>query len=284
MKSKLILSILSTWCTLLQAQKAVLDIRYATVDNMDLKMDLYMPDQISNPYLVIWVHGGAWHSGSKSDPPMDLLKKGYAMASIDYRSTVMAKFPAFIHDVKAAVRFLRANASQFKINSDKIFLWGSSAGGHLAALAGMTNGVKELEGTIGTDLATSSQVQGIIDFFGPGNLSTIMSQSTPHGIAVRGPALALMFGKPLEQSKDDLMKASPVSYVTSDDPPLFICHGDQDIQVPINQSIELYGSYRALGLKVQLEFVYGAGHGGRQYNEPALINKVDAFLKSIIGQ
>jgi acetyl esterase/lipase len=146
----------------------------------------------------------------------------------------------------------------------------------------MSGGVIELEGDIGNDLIVSSRVQGIIDFYGPTNLTTIMNQSTPHGLGVRGPALALMFGKPPEQAKEELVKASPISYVTKDDPPLFICHGDQDIQVPINQSIELYGKYKETGLKVQMQFVYGAGHGGKQYNDPDLINKVDSFLKSII--
>jgi len=282
MKAKYIVSVISIWCTLLQSQNAVLNIRYATVNNMDLKLDLYMPEHSSDPYLVIWVHGGAWHSGSKSNPPMDLLKKGYALASIDYRTTIEAKFPAFIHDIKAAVRFLRSNAGQFKFNAEKIFLWGSSAGGHLVTLTGMTNELMDLEGEVGNNLTTSSRVQGIIDFYGPSNLSTIMSQSTPHGIAVRGPALALMFGKPLDLSIGELIKASLLTYVTKDDPPLFICHGDQDIQVPINQSIELYGRYIEAGLKVQLEFVYGAGHGGKQFYDSGLINKVDEFLKSII--
>lgn len=270
--------------TSLHGQNAVLDIRYATVDNRDLKLDLYMPDQSLSPCLIVWVHGGAWHSGSKANPPMDLLKKGYALASIDYRTTVEAKFPSFIHDIKAAVRFLRSHAAQFKFNGEKIILWGSSAGGHLVALAGMSNEVNEMEGNVGNDLNTSSRVQGIIDFYGPSNLSTIMNQSTPHGAGVRGPALALMFGKPLDQSKEDLVKASPVTYVTKDDPPLFICHGDQDIQVPINQSIELFGKYKETGLPVQLEFVFGAGHGGKQYNDPGLIDKVESFIKSILDK
>ena len=100
---------------------------------------------------------------------------------------------------------------------------------------------------------------------------------------MRSPALALMFGKPIEQIKEELQEASPVYYVTADDPPLFICHGDQDIQVPVNQSIELYGKYKELNLPVQIEFVYGAGHGGKQYSDPVLIDKVDRFLKSIIN-
>ncbi|MEP7322387.1 MAG: alpha/beta hydrolase [Saprospiraceae bacterium] len=259
------------------------NILFGHTPERDLKLDIYLPDGSTNPYLILWIHGGAWHSGSKENPPLELLKKGYALASIDYRLTVEARFPAQVYDIKAAVRYLRANAATYGYHSDKIFIWGSSAGAHLAALAGVTNGYKELDGKIGDFLSTSSDLQGIIDFFGPTDLTTILSQSTPHGISVRSPALALMFGKPVEQIKEELQEASPVYHVTADDPPLFICHGDQDIQVPVNQSIELYGKYRELNLPVQIEFAYGAGHGGKQYNDPLLIDKVDRFLKNIIN-
>ncbi|HNR07627.1 MAG TPA: alpha/beta hydrolase [Saprospiraceae bacterium] len=266
------------------AQKITRDIPYALTPEKELKLDLYLPDGISNPYLVIWVHGGAWHSGSKENPPQDLVKLGYALASISYRRTSEAKFPAMIHDIKAAVRFLRSHADQYGYRGDKITLLGSSAGGHLVALAGLTNKHEGLEGKIGNDLATSSEIQAVIDFFGPADLTTILSQSTPHGLNVRTPALALMFGKPLEQATEELKMASPVYHVDAGDPPLFICHGDLDPQVPINQSIQLYGKYRELDLPVQLEFVHGGGHGGKPFSDPALIQKVDQFLKKHLGR
>lgn len=267
---------------LIQSQKITRDILYASSPEKELKLDLYIPDQVIHPYLIVWVHGGAWHSGSRENPPMELVKRGYALASISYRKTVEAKFPAQIHDIKAAVRYLRAHSDQLGYRSDKIILWGSSAGGHLAALAGLTNGHKTLEGKIGNELTTSSDVQVVLDFFGPSDLTTIMSQSTPHGINVRGPAMTLMFGKPLDQAAEELKMASPVFHADKNDPPLFICHGDQDNQVPINQSIQLYGKYQDLGLTVQLEFVYGAGHGGKAFSEPGLMDKVEQFLKKVL--
>ena len=263
----------------LLAQSIIKDITYALTPEKELKLDLYLPDGTSNPYLVVWVHGGAWHSGSKENPPQDLVKLGYAMASISYRRTPEAKFPALIHDIKAAVRFLRSHANQYGYRGDKITLWGSSAGGHLVALAGLTNNHEGLEGKIGNDLATSSEIQAVVDFFGPTDLTTILSQSTPHGLNVRAPALTLMFGKPLDQAAEELKLASPVYHVDAGDPPLFICHGDLDPQVPINQSIQLYGKYRELKLPVQLEYVHGGGHGGKQFSDPSLIHKVDQFLK-----
>ncbi len=284
MSSRILLTVfLQIWSVLIIAQKLTKDLIYASTTEKELKLDLYLPSETINPFLIIWVHGGAWHSGSKENPPMDLVKRGYAMASINYRKTVEAKFPALIHDIKAAVRFLRAHASQYSYRQDKIILWGSSAGGHLAALAGLTNGHQILEGKIGQDLTTSSDVQVVLDFFGPTDLTTIMSQSTPHGINVRGPALTLMFGKPLDQAAEELKLASPVYQVDKNDPPLFICHGDQDNQVPINQSIQLYGKYKELGLNVQLEYVHGAGHGGKAFSDPALIDKVDQFLKRVLN-
>ncbi|MGB4901837.1 MAG: alpha/beta hydrolase [Saprospiraceae bacterium] len=260
------------------------DIVFAQTPERTLALDLYLPKSQGQPYLIIWVHGGAWHSGSKDNPPKDLLQRGYALASIDYRLTVEAAYPAQIFDIKAAIRFLRAHATQYGYRSDKIFIWGSSAGGHLAALAGVTNGLKSMEGSLGDNLTESSDIQGIIDFYGPSNLTTILDQSTPHGLNVRTPALALMFGKPLDQCKSELENASPVMHVSPDDPPLFILHGDQDIQVPVNQSIELFGKYRALNLPVQLEWVYGAGHGGKKFSDSVLIDNVISFLQKIIHE
>ncbi|MDZ4710585.1 MAG: alpha/beta hydrolase [Saprospiraceae bacterium] len=270
------------FATVILAQKQTKDLIYAITAEKELKLDLYLPEETANPYLIIWVHGGAWHSGSKENPPMDLVKRGYAMASISYRKTVEAKFPAQIHDIKAAVRYLRAQASQYGYRHDKIILWGSSAGGHLAALAGLTNGHSMLEGNIGNELKTNSDIQVVLDFFGPTDLTTIMSQSTPHGVNVRGPALTLMFGKPLDQAAGELKLASPVFHVDHNDPPLFICHGDQDNQVPINQSIQLYSRYKEFGLNIQLEYVSGAGHGGKAFSEPGLIDKVDQFLRRVL--
>lgn len=241
------------------------NIVYAEVGNRKLLLDLYMPPGKSNPYLIIWVHGGAWHSGSKGDPPLALVSSGHAIASIDFRLSTEAIFPAQIHDIKAAVRFLRGNAKKYGYRSDKIVIWGSSSGGHLVALGGTTNNDPHYEGTEGNFLKESSSVQGIMDFYGPTNFLTILSQSTPHGINVRAPALAILLGKPVEQAEDLAKKASPVFQVDRNDPPILIVHGDQDIQVPVNQSLELMAAYKKLGLSYELKIVPGAGHGGDVY-------------------
>jgi acetyl esterase/lipase len=260
-----------------QTQTIEKGIVYTSTGQGDLLLDLYIPEESKNPYWVIWVHGGAWHSGTKDNPPSAFLKLGYALASVDYRLSVGKPFSAMIHDIKAAIRFLRANADKYGYQDRKIIITGSSAGGHLAALVGTTNNHKDLEGTLGSQLNISSSVQLILDFYGPRNFKTILSQSTPHGIKVR--ALALLLSKPVEKVPELAELASPVFHIDASDPPIFIAHGDQDIQVPVNQSLELKAKYKKLGLNVELEIFSGAGHSSKQVFTPKLIEQVDKFIK-----
>ncbi len=255
------------------------NLEYAQTEQKKLLLDLYLPENTQNPILIVWVHGGAWHSGSKENPPMELVKLGYALASIDYRLSTEAVFPAMIHDIKAAVRFLRRNAEKYHFNKDKIILWGSSAGGHLVALAGLSNGDSYLEGTLGDYKAESSDVNLVIDFFGPSNFQTILYQSTPHGISVRAPALALFFGKPFDPASEETKLASPVFYVDKNDPPVFIAHGNQDNQVPINQSLELFAKLKNANISTKMEVIQEQGHGGPMFSEQNFMTKVDQFIK-----
>lgn len=273
---------LSTFVIAQQIEPEAKDLVYAQVTDRELLLDLYMPSNKSNPNLIIWVHGGAWHSGSKESPPLGLLSVGYALASVDYRLSVEAPFPAQIYDIKAAIRFLRANAKKYGFRSDNIIIWGASAGGHLAALVGTTNGDKELEGNLGEHLNESSSVQAIIDFYGPTNFLTILSQSTPHGINVRAPALALFLGRPIKSVPNLARQASPVYQVDSFDPPILIMHGDQDNQVPVNQSLELEGAYQQKNIKVQLEIIHGAGHSDGIYYELKSQRLIENFLSKVL--
>jgi acetyl esterase/lipase len=254
------------------------NIVYAEVGDKKLLLDLYMPSGKKDPYLIVWIHGGAWRSGSKESPPMGMLTYGYALASINYRLSEEAIFPAPIHDIKASIRFLSAHAKKYGYRSDKIIIWGSSAGGHLAALAGTTNNDKELEGSIGENTNESSSIQVTVDFFGPSNFLTILSQSTPHGLSVRIPSLTLLLGKPVEEVRDIAKKASPVYQVDPTDPPMLIVHGDQDIQVPVNQSLELMAAYRKNKLPVQFEAIPCAGHGGKAYDAKEIMEMMKKFL------
>lgn len=173
------------------------DIHYATVDGHELKLDLYLPKKVEKPPLIVWVHGGAWRSGSKDRMPLtDLVREGYAVASVDYRLSPVARFPAAIHDIKAAIRFLRATERDYGYDARKIAIAGASAGGHLVALVGTTNGHKELEGEVGDHGDhgdQSSDVQAIVSYYGASNFMTILNQSTPHGLSVRVPGVGFVY-------------------------------------------------------------------------------------------
>lgn len=261
------------------------DIEYASVNGHRLCLDLYLPDAAKTPSLVVWVHGGAWRHGSKSSMPLEwLVERGFAIASVDYRLSPVAPFPAQIHDCKAAVRFLRANQVAYGYDATRIAIAGASAGGHLVALMGVTNGMPELEGQVGDDLDQSSAVQATIDYYGPANFLTILPQSTPHGLGVRIPALQLLLGSQPENNPKLAKLASPVFHVDAKDPPLLILHGDQDPQVPINQSHELHAAFKKAGVEVLFEVVHGAAHGGRAFFDAKRRDIVESFCRKYIAE
>jgi acetyl esterase/lipase len=168
--------------------------------------------------------------------------------------------------------------------ADRIAIGGSSSGGHLAALVGVTNGHRELEGTVGEYLSQSSSVQAIVDYFGASNLLTILDQSTPFGLNMRRPALERLLGALPEQAQELATLASPVAHVDSHDPPLLLFHGDQDPQMPINQAHELQGAYEKLGLDVTLHVVHGAAHGGDVFYAPPHLRVALDFLGRTVGR
>lgn len=254
-------------------------VQYATANNHKLLLDIYQPGSTTKAPLVIWVHGGAWRSGSKNKVPVTrLLHHGFAIASVDYRLSGVARFPAQVHDIKAAIRFLRANANSYNLDASRFIIAGASAGGHLAALVGVSNGVKELEGDAGNYQGISSDVHGIVSFYGASNLESILAQSTPHGLSVRVPALELLLGGQPDKKKELARLASPVSHIDGQDPPLLLIHGDQDPQMPINQAHELNGKYKQQNLSVEFEVVHGGAHGGKVFFENKMVDRVAEYL------
>jgi acetyl esterase/lipase len=242
------------------------DLAYGTHKERNT-LDLYLPadDKAPRP-LLIWIHGGAWMGGSKDgapQPALQLLRRGYAVASINYRLSQHAPFPAQINDCKAAVRFLRANAPKYDLDPDHFGVWGGSAGGHLVALLGTSGDVKELEGE-GSNPGVSSRVQAVCDFFGPADLLTMAEQSGPDStIQHDSPSSpeSRLLGGPILESKQAARLASPVTYVTKDDPPFLIVHGDKDNVVPVGQSKELHEALLKAGVDSTLLVIPGAGHG-----------------------
>ncbi|MCX7047085.1 MAG: alpha/beta hydrolase [Candidatus Sumerlaeota bacterium] len=273
------------------------DVVYGAVGGRDLHLDLCQPvNATSGPWpLVIYIHGGAWLSGDYhqfSGYLKPLLNNGIAVASVEYRLASQAgkfgaepvTFPAQIHDVKGAVRFLRANAVQYNLDPNRFGCWGDSAGGHLAALLGTSGGVAELEGAVGGNLKVSSRVQAVVDFFGPTDLLHAEDDVTsPPGCVLpldepESPIAKLIgFDKPgegvgvLKANKDNpkapypamlhrLEMANPITHVTPDDPPFFIGHGTKDILVPLAQSYKLHTALIGKQVPSIFKTVIGAGH------------------------
>jgi acetyl esterase/lipase len=266
------------------ATKMTPDIEYLRVAGEPLKLDLYQPATGRAP-LLIWLHGGAWEFGSKSPMPLTfLVEHGYAVASLDFHPASAARFPGQVHEIKAAIRFLRAAAPRYGYDAARIGILGASSGGHLAALVGTTNGLAELEGTLGDHPNESSAVQAIVSYFGASNLTTILAQSTPFGLGVRKPALERLLGAQPEGAETLARLASPVFHVDSGDPPLLLLHGDQDPQMPINQSHELQGQYESHGLESELIVVHGAGHGAPAFFAQENSERVAAFLDAHLRQ
>jgi acetyl esterase/lipase len=265
------------------APRTIPDVEYARVGDQRLMLDLYLPSHSARDPdpapLIVWVHGGAWRSGSRKDMPLGgLVERGYAVASVDYRLSPVARFPAQVHDLKAAVRFLRARRADYAYDAARIAVAGNSAGGHLAALVGVTNGHPDLEGALGEHPSEKSDVQAIVSLYGMSDLTTILAQSTPHGLSVRVPALQLLLGAQPDQAPDLARLASPVFHVDAHDPPLLLIHGDQDPQAPVNQSLELQGRYEALNLPHRLVILHGSGHGGKEFFDAERVELMAAFL------
>lgn len=261
--------------------RVVRDLPYVASGHERQVLDLYLPATGKAP-LVVWIHGGGWQNGSKDRSPATvLLADGFAVASINYRLSSHAVFPAQIEDCKAAIRWLRAHASDHGYDPDRIAAWGSSAGGHLVALLGATGDTREFD--VGAHLDRSSRVQAVVDFFGPADLLTMGAQSAPGGRinhdAPDSPE-AKLIGGPVQENKDRSRRASPLTYVSSGDAPFLIVHGDADPLVPLRQSENLQTALQKNRVEATLYVVKGGGHGG--FRDPEVDRQVRAFLQRVL--
>jgi len=240
------------------------DVVYGKGGDKELKLDILRPKQPpAEPMpVVVYIHGGAWRGGSKAGmPPLcnRLAQQGYFCASVEYRFSQEAVFPAQIEDCKCAIRFLRAHAKEYKINPDRIGVWGHSAGGHLVALLCTAGDAKDLEGMGGWQ-DQSSRVQCVIDCFGPTDFTVIPKGLEGVKEQMSSPVTQLV-GGPIPENLEKAAKASPITYVSKDDPPILIMHGDADPIVPLDQSQRFYDALKKAGVDATLHVVKGAGHG-----------------------
>lgn len=266
-----------------------LDVPYANISSAE-KMDIYLPNQGTGPFpVIVSIHGGGFISGDKASgeltPMLTGLNKSYAVVSINYRLSQEAQFPAQIQDVKAAIRFIRANAQVYNLNPEKIAVWGGSAGGNLAALAGTSGDVPELEDLSMGNPQQSSRVQAVVDWFGPINFLTMDNQFTKSGL---GPVThnqtdspeSQYLGAAIPTIPEKVKAANPETYISVDDPPFFIQHGTSDSQVPTEQSVDFAkGLETVIGTeKVTLETLQGAGHGDQAFTTTENVDRVFTFL------
>jgi acetyl esterase/lipase len=258
--------------------RVITDLAYVKNGQAAQKLDLYLPAKPTGP-LLVWIHGGGWRAGNRNNPPgLALLGKGYAVASIEYRFSQVAIFPAQIEDCKAAIRWLRAHASEYGYDPQRVGAWGASAGGHLAALLGVTGEVRDFD--VGENLDQSSAVQCVIDWFGPADFPAYDPELPTPMVKREQPdsVLAQLFGGPVSEHLELAKRASPVTWVTKKAAPMLIMQGTKDPLVPLDQSQRLYNKLKAAGAEVQLDVIEGAGHGGPQFTTPDKLKLIADFL------
>ncbi|MDV8147642.1 alpha/beta hydrolase [Arthrobacter sp. B10-11] len=243
-----------------------------------LAMDVWLPREAAGPVpVVVWIHGGAFQLGDRRELPPTfapdsvfrrLNEAGIACATVDYRHALEAPFPAQLHDLKAAVRYLREHADVLGIDARRIGAWGESAGGHLAALLGVTGTREDLEGGLGVR-GHSSAVSAVVDFYGVSSLPDMPPRDVPAGLmsgalaAAVPPGMTMEPGPMLVGGTADpalLAAASPLGYVTAAAPPFLLIHGDSDGLVPLSQSELLAAALTDAGVRNELVTIRGGDH------------------------
>ncbi|MDB9822905.1 alpha/beta hydrolase [Deltaproteobacteria bacterium] len=269
-----------------------LDLAYADQSESQ-KLDIYLPAEGKGPFpVVVYIHGGGWAVSDKRSMELEPVLKsclahGYAVVSANQRPSREALFPAQIKDVKAAIRWIRANGKRYELNPGKIGAWGSSSGGHLVALLGTTGWVKEFDDINLGNPNESSSVQAVIDVSGPINFLTMDEQLkkngftdfAPHGDAA-GPESSLL-GKPIGTVPELVKTANPETYIRKDASPMLLAYGAKDNSVPVQQATDFAAKLRDVigNEKVSLVIFPEGGHGGGEsFNSQENMNRLFSFL------
>jgi acetyl esterase/lipase len=269
-----------------QSISVLRDLTYSVVEGVRLAADLYLPETRTPPPTVIYIHGGGWAVGSRRDHCDTRLSAiaaaGLAVLSIDYRLVDKAHFPAQVHDVKAAVRWIRGNAGVFGVDADRVGVWGASAGAVLAALVGLTVGQRDWEGGDNTNSEFTSDVHAVVFWFGISDFTATTSRSALESELVPdGPEAAFLGLSSAAEIVDQLKlarRASPVSWVHAEAPPFLIAHGDRDRIVPQSESGALHAALTRVGAESTLVTIGGAGHEDEAFDSAANIAITAGFL------
>jgi acetyl esterase/lipase len=261
------------------------DVAYVDGGDDAQVLDIYYAEDVSEAKpLLVWIHGGGWRGGSKNDVPwMHQLSRGYVVASVEYRFSQTAIFPAQIDDCLAAIRYLRKHAAKYGIDRARVGVGGASAGGHLSALVGTAGGTGSFK-PVGGHADFFDGVQAVCDIFGPTDFWTVIKQAEDDPNVKNifqwndGDPYSLLIGGGLGEEKERCLAVSPVTYVSEKTPPFLILHGDHDTLVPYAQSVELEEKLKAAGRDVVLQRLPGAGHGGPAFGLPAVRELTDRFF------
>ncbi len=250
------------------------NIEYGQGGGHALLLDIYRPlEPVATPIpAIIWIHGGGWSAGDKYPSRVTFLTEaGFLCVSINYRLSGEAAFPAAVEDCKCAVRWLRANAAAYNVDPDAIGVGGSSAGGHLALMAACADENAGFEGNGGWE-GVSSRVQAVCSYFGPADLTSLLGESM----------IENFIGTTLEEDPDAFLFASPIFYVSADDPPLLMLHGNMDMLVPVGQSKAMLAAYQKQNLDASLIVVKNAGHGLAQAGSQPISPSQAEYEQSVI--
>jgi len=264
------------------------DIVYGNAGGVPLYLELSVPNPAPEKALpaIIIIHGGGWSGGDRTANLLGTYRfaeNGYVSASIEYRLSPQAQWPAQIQDCKCAVRYLRANAAKYHIDPDHIGVLGDSAGGHLVAMLGVTENVPEFEGDGGSS-GVSSAVQAVCDMFGPADLVAWLYDGIHTSAKEIG--LSKLFGGPVYDNLASLRKASPIAYIEQSKkvPPFLILHGDHDPNVTLQQSLWLADALQKKGVDVTLRVQLNAEHGGAYFFPNAWPDMKAFFDRTLKGQ
>ena len=290
----ILITLLSCNCFGQQEQKSWKDLNYADDNMVYHQLDIYLP-QIEKPVypVVIYIYGSAWFSNNAKGADMNtigkaLLEAGFAVVTPNHRSSIDAKFPAAMNDIKAAIRFVRANAAKYQLDTTFIGISGSSSGGNMAAMAGTSRNVKQytignttldIEGNVGPNTSYSSSVDAVVDWFGPTDMFVMDSCGGTNFIHndANSPA-SLYIGGPIQENKEKTLLASPITYIDPTDPPFLIFHGDKDNVVPFCQSILLYEALQKAKVPSQYFLIPDGQHGPGVHVDKNIKMMVDFFV------
>ena len=264
--------------------RSIPNLVYATREKLDgserpMRLDLHLPggDDSAKP-VIVWFHGGGWAFGNRAWPSQVafLIREGYAIANVEYRFSQEAAFPAQIFDCKAALRFLRENADEYGLDPDRIVLAGESAGGHLALLLGLSSGAGEL--VEDPELLRDDGVAAIVDLYGPTDLTLDNTVGNERLRRMYRNFGQMFLGGTFEGKLDLAKRASPITYVDADDPPVLILHGTRDGMVPMEHSERLAQRLERAGVEHEFVELRNAGHAGPRWFQPDVRQLILDFL------